>query len=73
MLTVADTLALDALHGAQTVAGKGGLDHVVSWAHVVGVPDAANWLNGGELILTTYINLPPDEVGQCAVFAGAGG
>ena len=33
---------------------------------MVGVPDAARWLNGGELILTTYINLPQDEAGQGA-------
>ena len=66
MLTVAETLALEALQGAQVVAGGSGLDKVISWVHVVGVPDAARWLNGGELILTTYINLPPDEAGQCA-------
>jgi hypothetical protein len=64
MLTVADTLQLDALKGAQIVAGSQGLDHAVSWVHVVGVPDAARWLNGGELILTTYINLPQDVDGQ---------
>lgn len=64
MLTVADALQLPAFAGAQVVAGTGGLDHIVSWVHVVGVPDAARWLNGGELVLTTYINLPPDQAGQ---------
>ena len=66
MLTVADALQLPAFARSQVVAGKGGLDHVVSWVHVVGVPDAARWLNGGELLLTTYINLPQDQAGQCA-------
>lgn len=66
MLTVADALQLPAFAGSQVVAGTGGLDHIVSWVHVVGVPDAARWLNGGELVLTTYINLPPDQPGQRA-------
>jgi PucR family transcriptional regulator, purine catabolism regulatory protein len=66
MLTVADALKLDSFAGARVVAGRGGLQHPVSWVHVMGVPDAARWLNGGELILTTYINLPADQAGQCA-------
>ncbi|MBZ0300235.1 MAG: PucR family transcriptional regulator ligand-binding domain-containing protein [Anaerolineae bacterium] len=66
MLTVADALQLPAFAGSQVVAGTDGLDHIVSWVHVVGVPDAARWLNGGELVLTTYINLPPDQTGQRA-------
>ena len=65
MLTVADALQLPSFAGADLVAGKGGLDRVISWVHVVGVPDAARWLNGGELILTTYINLPDGENAQC--------
>lgn len=66
MLTVADALQLQPFAGSQVVAGQDGLHHAISWVHVVGVPDAARWLNGGELVLTTYINLPEDDVGQCA-------
>jgi purine catabolism regulator len=35
----------------------------VDWIHNVGVPDAAEWLNGGELVLTTMMNVPetPDD------------
>ena len=66
MLTVADALQLESFARSKVVAGHEGLNHVISWVHVVGVPDAARWLNGGELILTTYINLPADEAGQCA-------
>ncbi len=60
MLTVADTLQLDELKGAKVVAGNDGLNRQVGWVHVAGVPDAPNWLNGGELVLTTMINLPND-------------
>ncbi|MBE0690081.1 MAG: PucR family transcriptional regulator ligand-binding domain-containing protein [Anaerolineae bacterium] len=63
MLTVADALLLNELSGAQVVAGHAGLHRQVAWVHVVGVPDAAQWLNGGELVLTTANALPsePDE------------
>lgn len=64
MLTVAEALRLQELNGAQVVAGRGGLDKAIRWVHNVGVPDAAQWLNGGELVLTTYINMPADEAGQ---------
>ncbi len=58
MLTVADTLQLAELKGAKVVAGSDGLTRQVGWVHVAGVPDAPNWLNGGELVLTTMINMP---------------
>lgn len=65
MLTVADALQLGPFNGAQVVAGQTGLHREVTWVHVIGVPDAAHWVNGGELILTTPINLPADAAGQC--------
>lgn len=64
MLTVADALQLGEFQGVQVVAGAAGLNQPVAWVHVVGVPDAANWVNGGELVLTTGINLPTDPAEQ---------
>lgn len=63
MLTVADALQMPEFAGARVVAGSAGLSHAVAWVHVSGVPDAPQWLNGGELVLTTAINMPtdPDE------------
>ncbi len=58
MLTVGDALKLDIFSGSRVVAGQRGLDRIVDWVHNVGVPDAAKWLNGGELVLTTAINMP---------------
>lgn len=58
MLTVGEALQLDEFRGARVVAGHGGLHRQVSWVHVAGVPDAPAWLNGGELVLTTAINMP---------------
>lgn len=64
IFTVADALALDAFSGAEVVAGHAGLTRRVSWVHNVGVPNAAEWLNGGELVLTTTINMPADLAEQ---------
>ncbi len=64
MLTVADALELDELRGARVVAGARGLSKAVTWLHVAGVPDAPAWLNGGELVLTTAINMPGDPAEQ---------
>jgi PucR family transcriptional regulator, purine catabolism regulatory protein len=66
MLTVRDTLALAELNQAEVVAGAQGLDRVVRWVHIGGVPDVAHWLRGGELVLTTAINLPEGEEAQVA-------
>ncbi len=70
MLTVEQVLALPELAGAQIVAGAAGAGRVVHWVHVTGVPDAPNWLNGGELVLTTAINLPETDDGQRAYILG---
>jgi PucR family transcriptional regulator, purine catabolism regulatory protein len=64
MLTVRDALNLPAFASATVVAGKNGLHRPINWVHNVGVPDAAQWLNGGELVLTTYSNLPTSSDGQ---------
>jgi purine catabolism regulator len=66
MLTVGQALQLNVFAGARCVAGHAGLERSVRWVHNVGVPDAANWLNGGELVLTTYINMPSGRDDQIA-------
>ncbi|GAA2639558.1 PucR family transcriptional regulator [Dactylosporangium fulvum] len=63
--TVREVLDLDPVrNGApKVVAGERGLDQVVRWVHSSEVPDIATLLRGGELVLTTGIGLPPDDVG----------
>jgi purine catabolism regulator len=60
MLSVADVLKLDLFGYVRLVAGHAGLNNAVLWVHNAGVPDAPRWLNGGELVLTTIINMPED-------------
>ncbi len=58
MLTVAEVLKLPPFQPARVIAGHQGLGNAVLWVHNAGVPDAPDWLNGGELVLTTIINMP---------------
>jgi purine catabolism regulator len=44
------------------VAGESGLDRPVRWVHISELSDPTPWLSGGELLLTTGMNLAePDE------------
>lgn len=64
MLTVADALSLDVFNGSVVVGGHAGLTRTVAWVHNAGVPNVAEWLNGGELLLTTAFSMPPDIADQ---------
>ncbi len=52
-LTVREALALGPLAEARVLAGAGGLDREIEHVTVVDAPDAADWLRGGEFVLTT--------------------
>src|SRR4051794_15273624 len=41
----------------EIVAGEGGLDHAVRWVHISELGDPTPWLSGGELLLTTGLQL----------------
>lgn len=60
MPSVAEILEHELFDSAVVVAGEKGLQREVRWVHNAGVPDAANWLNGGELVMTTIFNMPED-------------
>jgi purine catabolism regulator len=47
------------------VAGEAGLDRPVRWVHISELADPTPWLSGGELLLTTGMNLA-DEASQRA-------
>ncbi len=54
MLTVRDLLERLKL---QALAGEEGLELPVRWVHISEVPDPTPWLSGGELLLTTGMQL----------------
>lgn len=66
MITVLDILGLEGVQtGAPVVlAGGRNLSRTVRWVHVAEIPDIARLLQGGELILTTGVQIPGTEDGQ---------
>ena len=56
-LTVEDVLELDALRGAEVIAGHDGLGRSINSVTVLDAPDAALWLRGQELALTSTFPL----------------
>ena len=58
MLTVRELLKdLD----VRLVAGEGGVDLPVRWVHITELTDPTPWLSGGELLLTTGLQLDTPE------------
>jgi PucR family transcriptional regulator, purine catabolism regulatory protein len=58
MLTVKDLV--DRL-GLPVLAGRGGLGKPVRWVHISELLDPTQWLSGGEVLLTTGLQLVSDE------------
>jgi PucR family transcriptional regulator, purine catabolism regulatory protein len=59
-VTVEKILTLEALSQARVLAGRKGLSHVVSSVTVGEVPDIADWLSGGEIVMSTMFALIND-------------
>lgn len=66
MYTVGDALQLEVFKGCRVVAGQMGLKRPIRWVHAIDVPDAPNWLRGGELVLTTALSLAKDTASRQA-------
>ena len=47
--------------GLELAAGEEGADAPVRWVHISELPDPTPWLSGGELLLTTGIQLDTDK------------
>lgn len=62
-VTCNDLLNLEIFKSIEPVAGKNGLDNVITWPFVAQTETVSDWLNGGELLFVTGIahevdNLP---------------
>ena len=64
MLKLRDALQLPILENAKVVAGASGLEQPIRWVYNAGAPNAADWLHGGELVLTTVYNMPESADAQ---------
>lgn len=69
MISVREVLELPAVAaGAPTVlAGRASLDRPVRWVHVCEQPDVTEFVDGGELILTSGTGVPPDPAAWTAL------
>ena len=66
---------LDILAQARVVAGEGGLERPIRWAHIVDLPDVSPWVREGDLLLTTAFALKDNPEAQAAlipILAGKG-
>lgn len=63
-MRLSQALDLAALGGAELVAGGGGVDREVRWAHVVDIPDPLPWVSAGQLLLTTGFAWPTEAEDQ---------
>jgi len=68
MLTLAEVLELPVVRRGlpDVVAGHDALDRELRWAHVIEMPDPADLLKGGELVLTTGLGAGTKAEGQRA-------
>ncbi|MCL5075225.1 MAG: PucR family transcriptional regulator ligand-binding domain-containing protein [Chloroflexi bacterium] len=58
--TVREILKLKVLSEARVIAGHAGLDNRVTWVNIMEVPEVADWLRGGELLLTAAYAIAND-------------
>ena len=65
MLSVGDIAALPDLD-LEVVAGRAALERQVSWLHVSELEDPTEWLEGGELLLTTGLGVGREAATQRA-------
>lgn len=64
MITIQDVLKADVFRNYNILAGENGLLREVTTITVAEVPDAANWLRGGELVCTTAFFISNTDLEQ---------
>lgn len=57
MITVRDILQRSAFSRARLIAGRDGQDRSVKWVHIGEIPNLSQFLQGGELVLSTGVGL----------------
>ncbi|WP_010237390.1 PucR family transcriptional regulator [Clostridium arbusti] len=60
LITCNSILKLQHLEKMKVVAGKGGMNKVIRWIHVVENPQVSEWVKGGELLFITGLVIKDD-------------
>lgn len=63
-LTVREALSLNILKEAEVVAGHGGLDNPIRWTHILDHPQVAEWIKGGEVLITSGMGIQDNPEAQ---------
>jgi len=66
-LSVREALTIGPLERARVLAGKQGLGRTIKTVTIMDTPDIANWLKGGELLLTNVYVIKDDPAAQVAL------
>ncbi len=61
-ITIEKALKLNALKGAKIVAGDRGINNKIIKINIMEVPDIMDWVNEGELLLTTAYSIKDDPL-----------
>lgn len=59
-LTVEEVLKRPLFQNAEVIAGRQGLSRAIRWVHILESPRRGNFLNGGELVLSTGVGFGQD-------------
>ncbi|MHC1759827.1 MAG: PucR family transcriptional regulator [Negativicutes bacterium] len=63
-LSIKEVLALEAFGGTKVVGGQGGLHQIVHSVNVMEVPDIFEWVQAGELLITTGYAIRDNQEAQ---------
>jgi len=61
-ITVKQALEMDCLKKSKIIAGHNGIQNVITRVNIMADPDALNWVNEGELLLTTAYSFKKDDI-----------
>lgn len=53
-------LETNGMEKMKIIGGNEGLDRAITWVHVVEIPEAADWVEGGELLFITGVTIKND-------------
>jgi DNA-binding PucR family transcriptional regulator len=57
LITCENMLKMPGMEKMKLVAGQEGLGKIISWVHVIEIPDVVEWVEGGELLFITGVTI----------------
>lgn len=60
-MTCDDMLKIPGMEKMKLVAGQGGIGRIITWVHVIEIPEVIEWVEGGELLFITGVTIKDDK------------